>query len=130
MTWVSSSFSKTEKDLSGDRSAWTDTPAEKARKEREKQMGLDTGRKRKEAAEEEIETTSRAAAIIEQYNATVRAESQEVQDTCVGVTCLWNRSDLLLQLGRETTSSWGAGTGAALVRRKSETPRCEEEKKI
>jgi len=65
----------------GDASAWTDSPADKARKEREKQLGIDggAGAKRKAGAPagpslEDLQK-QRAAELVTQYNATVRPKS-------------------------------------------------------
>ena len=73
-------FQRREKTERGDTSAWTDTPADKARREREKELGL-TGTKRKAddgeavAAREALNATAATRRMVEQYNSTVRSKS-------------------------------------------------------
>jgi hypothetical protein len=69
-------FQRKEKETTkgSDTSAWTDTPADKERKEREKQMGL-AGGKRKHEEPAGPDTAATAKRLIEQYNQVVRPKT-------------------------------------------------------
>ena len=67
-------FLRREKADRGDISEWTDTPADKARREREKELGI-AGTKRKSEAACVVDTATATKQTVEQYNRTVRGKT-------------------------------------------------------
>ena len=67
-------FLRREKADRGDISEWTDTPADKARREREKELGI-AGFKRKPEAACVVDTATATKHTVEQYNRTVRGKT-------------------------------------------------------
>lgn len=69
-------FQRKEKDERGDTSQWTDTPADRARKAREREMGIsETGGKRKAERVPSIDPAQTAIRLVEQYNQSLRPKS-------------------------------------------------------
>ncbi|XP_072049568.1 uncharacterized protein [Amphiura filiformis] len=71
-------FRKRDVPDAGDRSGWTDTPADKARKEKERREGKSSAKKAKSSEDKEMRVSERDKHLSEQisgYNKSKRAES-------------------------------------------------------
>jgi hypothetical protein len=67
-------FQRKEKESGGDSSGWTETPADRERKEREKQLGI-SGAKRKHEEPSGPDPSATAKRLIDQYNQALRPKS-------------------------------------------------------